>query len=219
MSSTSLQHASHDALAPRHHDHGHIIEYTPQQRLRINRLGLWLFIISEVFLFSGILVARIVLLRDDEGFTRPELDQKLGLLITSILLASSFAVNFGEVAITYGKQRIFEISYAVAILMGIIFVGGVGYEWTVAAHFTADEHVEGGMFFFMTGMHALHVITGILFLIVVFFNGRRGLYNKENHWAVEASAIYWHFVDVVWVFFYVGLYLVGHVPEVTRILG
>ena len=190
------------------HEHHVPLEFTPTQRLRMNRVGFWLFIISEVFLFSGILVTRITLL----GGTRPELDQRLGLIITAILLVSSFFVNRAEVAIAYNDRRNFMLSLAIAIIMGVIFTGGVAYEWSIA-HQGPDESIAFGMFFFMTGMHALHVITGILFLMIVFYNGMKGHYDAEKHFGVEASAIYWHFVDVVWVFFYVSLYLVGTVAE------
>lgn len=190
------------------HEHHGPLEFTAAQRLRMNRVGFWLFIISEVFLFSGILVARITLL----GGTRPELDQVLGLVITAILLVSSFFVNRAEVAIAYNDRRNFMISLAIAIIMGIIFTGGVAYEWSIA-HQGPDESIAFGMFFFMTGMHALHVITGVLFLMIVFYNGMKGHYDAEKHFGVEASAVYWHFVDVVWVFFYVSLYLVGTVAE------
>ena len=61
----------------------------------------------------------------------------------------------------------------------------------------------------MTGMHALHVVTGLIFLGVVLRKGSKGMYSKEKHWGVEAAAVYWHFVDVVWIFFYPALYLVG----------
>ena len=61
----------------------------------------------------------------------------------------------------------------------------------------------------MTGMHALHVITGLVFLGIILRKGRMGLYSAEKHWGVEAAAIYWHFVDVVWIFFYPALYLIG----------
>ena len=61
----------------------------------------------------------------------------------------------------------------------------------------------------MTGMHAFHVLTGVIFLLIVFNNARKGLYSEEKHWAVEASTVYWHFVDVVWIFFYPALYLIG----------
>lgn len=186
-----------------HHEH-HMIEFTPQQRLQMNRVGFWMFIISEAFLFSGILVSRIVLLGD----ARPELDQALGLVITSILLISSFAVNRAETAIAYNDRKQFMFSMFAAIVMGIVFTAGVAYEWSIA-HSGPDAGVASGMFFFMTGMHALHVVTGILFLISILIQGSRGHFSAEKHFAVEAAAVYWHFVDVVWVFFYVALYLIG----------
>lgn len=201
-SSTDAMHAPGHAEA--HHDEHHVIEFSPAHRLRMNRLGFWIFIISEVFLFSGIMVSRIVLLRD----TRPELDQVLGLAITALLLVSSYFVNRAEVAIAHDDRRNFLISMGTAIIMGLIFVGGVAYEWAIA-HQGPDQGVAGAMFFFMTGMHALHVITGIGFLLSVFYNGLKGHYSAAQHWGVEASALYWHFVDVVWVFFYVSLYLIG----------
>lgn len=215
MSTSIIERGAPQEVEHAHDDHGHdghhIIEFTPLQRLQMNRLGFWLFLISETFLFAGILVARIVLLRDENGFTRPELDQELGLLITSLLLLSSFAVNFGETAIGRGDKGIFLWAYGAAIVMGIIFTGGVIYEWSIAHD--SPGSIEGGMFFFMTGMHALHVVTGIGFLMSVWWNGYLGNYSKESHWGVEAAALYWHFVDVVWVFFYVALYLIGDVPH------
>jgi cytochrome c oxidase subunit 3 len=61
----------------------------------------------------------------------------------------------------------------------------------------------------MTGMHAFHVLTGVIFLSIVLRNGLRGLYSPEKHWAVESATVYWHFIDVVWIFFYPALYLIG----------
>jgi cytochrome c oxidase subunit 3 len=218
-STTALEPIHHGSIIEHdgHHDHhGGLIPISPERQLQFNRLGMWLFIISETFLFAGILIMRIVLGRNDDGFTRPELDQGLGLVITSILLVSSFFVNRGEVAIKHNDRFQFNLSIFIAILMGIVFVGGVIYEWNEAhKHFRPDGHIEGGLFYFMTGVHALHVITGIIFLLVVFFNGIRGRYSAKSHWGVESCALYWHFVDVVWVFFYVALYLIGTVPPET----
>ena len=217
MSTSIVTHGDSGHVADHSDDHGHgghhIIEYSHQHRVAMNRLGFWLFLISETFLFSGIMVARIVLLRDEEGaFTRPELDQGLGVFITSILLLSSFCVNLGEIAIGKGQRGFFLWMFGFAILMGAVFAGLVGYEWSIA-HEAPDESPEAAMFFFMTGMHALHVLTGVALLMSIWWNGYKGNYTKEDHWGVEASALYWHFVDVVWVFFYVALYLVGTVPH------
>ena len=67
----------------------------------------------------------------------------------------------------------------------------------------------GAVFYMMTGMHAFHVLTGLIFLLVVWNNARKGIYSEEKHWGVEAAAVYWHFVDLVWIFFYPALYLIG----------
>ena len=91
--------------------------------------------------------------------------------------------------------------------------GVLGVEWpsAIAEGVSPSASAGGAIFFMMTGMHAFHVITGLIFLGIVLRNGRRGLYSAEKHWAVEAAAVYWHFVDVVWIFFYPALYLIGKV--------
>jgi cytochrome c oxidase subunit 3 len=174
-------------------------------KLATNRLGLWLFILSDSFVFIGLLVARFYLL----GGQRPELDQSLGLIVTTVLLISSFFMNRAETSIAHGDQRQFVISTLVTMLLGAGFLAGViGFEWRLAPFGPADG-MEGAVFYMMTGMHAFHVFTGVLFLLVVLRNGVRGKYSAERHWAVEACANYWHFVDVVWIFFYPALYLIG----------
>jgi cytochrome c oxidase subunit 3 len=100
----------------------------------------------------------------------------------------------------------------VTLALGLTFVAGVlGIEWptAIAEGVAPSTGAAGAIFFMMTGMHAFHVITGLIFLAIVWRNGMRGLYSAERHWAVEAAAVYWHFVDVVWIFFYPALYLVG----------
>lgn len=174
-------------------------------RLGTNRLGLWLFILSDSFVFGALLVTRFYLLGD----TRPDLNQFLGLVVTSVLLISSFFMNRAEVAIRHNDRQSFLFSTTMTLLLGIAFlVGVVGFEWRLAPFGPGDGAV-GAVFYMMTGMHAFHVLSGVIFLIIVLRNGLRGHYTAERHWAVEAAANYWHFVDVVWVFFYPALYLIG----------
>lgn len=176
-----------------------------QQKLVNNRLGLWLFILSDAFMFGGILVARIYLL----GETRPHLEQITGFIITAILLVSSFFMNRAETSIAFGDRRGFLISTALTLLLGLGFlIGVVGFEWRITP-FGPGDGVHGAIFYLMTGMHAFHVLTGIIFLAVILRNGLMGHYSADEHWAVEACANYWHFVDIVWQFFYPALYLVG----------
>ncbi len=174
-------------------------------RIATNRLGLWLFIISDSFVFGGLLVARFYLL----GNHRPELNQFLGLGVTSVLLISSFFMNRAEVQISLGNRRGFVTNIIATMALGILFLlGVVGVEWRTAPFGPADGPA-GAVFYMMTGMHAFHVLSGVIFLFIVLRNGLRGKYTAERHWGVEAAANYWHFVDVVWVFFYPALYLIG----------
>ena len=172
-----------------------------------NRLGLWLFIISEAFLFGGILIGRIVLWGD----TRPHLEQGPAFVLTAALLISSFFMNRAETAIAIGDLKEFKSGIKWTIALGTLFlVGVVAFEWPLS-HLSAAEDAYGAIFYLMTGMHAFHVLTGIIFLAVIYRNGKNGLYTPEKHWAVEAAAVYWHFVDVVWIFFYPAIYLIGMV--------
>lgn len=207
------------ATAEVHHDdHAHSHELPWPQQLRANRLGLWLFCISEIFLFMGLLAARFYLW----GGERPALSQGLGLITTTVLLVSSFFVFRGETAMEHDDRKTFLNSYMLAAVFGFIFfVGVVVLEWNIFGlelelfgiewfgHLKPTDGVFGGVFFAMTGMHALHVLSGIVLLLMVWNLGRKGHFSPEKHWGVEACAIYWHYVDVVWVFFYPALYLIG----------
>jgi cytochrome c oxidase subunit 3 len=174
-------------------------------KLATNRMGFWLFILSDAFLFAGLLVTRFNLL----GLTRPDLNQYLGLLVTAVLLLSSFFMNRAETQMGQGDQKGFLVSTTITLLLGLGFLAGVvGVEWREAP-FSVGDSAYSAVFFMMTGMHAFHVLTGVIFLGIILNNGRRGLYTTEKHWAVEAATVYWHFIDVVWIFFYPALYLIG----------
>ncbi|MCB0131535.1 MAG: heme-copper oxidase subunit III [Caldilineaceae bacterium] len=185
---------------------------TYRQQLRMNRLGLWLFFISEAFLFGGLLATRFYLW----GNTRPELDQAIGLLVTAVLLLSSFSMNIAETAMEYDDRKTFSRGLILTAVLGLIFLFGVMiFEWGLfpalyEGHLKPSSGVYGAVVFAMTGMHALHVITGIIFIVIVWNLGRKGHYSSEQHWGVESCAIYWHYVDLVWIFFYPALYLIGH---------
>jgi cytochrome c oxidase subunit III len=185
-----------------------IDQHSYQYKLGTSRLGLWLFLLSDSFVFGGLAVARFNLL----GLTRPDLNQLLGLGVTSVLLLSSFFMNRAETSMAHGDRKGFVIGILATLILGLGFLGGVlGVEWpsAIRAGVTPSANAAGAVFFMMTGMHAFHVLTGVIFLGIVLRNGARGIYSPEKHWAVEAAAVYWHFVDVVWIFFYPALYLIG----------
>jgi cytochrome c oxidase subunit III len=197
-------HVYHLRDVDQHLDDPHSYEH----KLISNRFGLWLFILSDAFLFAGLLTARFNL----AGLTRLDLDQELGLIVTAVLLISSFFMNRAESQMKLGNNKGFLVNTALTTLLGIGFViGVVAIEWPDAAShgITPAANAASAIFYMMTGMHAFHVITGIIFLLIVLRNGMKGLYTPEKHWAVEAATVYWHFVDLVWIFFYPALYLIG----------
>jgi len=171
-----------------------------------SRLGLWLFIVSDAFVFAGLLVSRFVLL----GFNyHPEANQILGLAITVVLLISSYFMFRAETLMAYGDTRGFLRNAMLTMILGSIFlIGVVGVEWQLAPGKPSDGAIWS-LFYTMTGFHAFHVLTGLILLFIVWRKARMGKYSVERHWGVEAAAVYWHFVDVVWFFLYPALYLIG----------
>lgn len=184
--------------------------------LRNNRMGLWLFFLSEIFLFGGLLATRFYLWGDH----RPEANQLIGLIVTVVLLISSVSMNLSETAMEHGDRRTFMGGLVVTFVLGLVFlVGVVIFEWGLfpsiyEGHLTPGGDIFGAVVFGMTGMHAIHVVTGLGFIAIVWNLGRKGHFSKEEHWGVEACAIYWHFVDLVWIFFYPAIYLIGTVAEI-----
>ena len=113
-------------------------------KLVTNRLGLWLFLVSDAFIFGGLLIARINLL----GLTRPDLNQYLGLTVTSVLLFSSFFMNRAETAMALGNRKQFILGLSGTLALGILFlIGVIGVEWQLAP-FGPGDGVEGAVFLF-----------------------------------------------------------------------
>jgi len=178
-------------------------------KLTTNRLGLWFFMLSDFFIFGGLLVSRFNLL----ALTRPDLNQFMGVIITSVLLISSFFANRAEVSMEHGDRKQAILSLSITILLGVAFLATVLFvEWRIAPFGPADG-AQGAVFYSMTGFHAFHVLTGIIFLSLVVRNLARQRYSAEKHWGLEAAVVYWHFIDLVWIFFYPALYLIGTLPH------
>ncbi len=178
-----------------------------RERLTVNRLGLWLFFLSESMIFLILLTTRFYLF----GTSRPEeLNQFLGFVLTTVLLVSSLTAYRAETAIAHGDRPRFLRNLLWTMMLGILFLAGVvGIEWREAPHMgIVPQSGYGIAFYSMTGVHALHVLSGVVLLAIVYRNGVNGAYSPERYWGVEATIKYWHFVDLVWVFFYPALYLV-----------
>ena len=175
-------------------------------RLDINRVGLWLFLLSESFLFAALLSSRYFL----QGVYIPdEVEQPLGLLLTGILLLSSLSAYRAEVSSAHSDLKSFRRNILFTIGLGLLFIAGVGFEWKLAFDHFPPHTGYGTIFFTTTGIHAFHVITGLIALGIVYGLGRKGRFSQGSNWGVEGTVKYWHFVDVAWVFIYPTLYLVN----------
>lgn len=189
-------------------------------RPRANRLGFWLFIASETFLFGALISTRYVVWADRpeeldrlEWTAFPPEGQVLALFITIVLLASSISAFLAEASIAHDDRRRFLRYTKVTIGLGLLFMVGVGLEWQEGLHGewlgNADTAIAtyGSHFYTLIGLHAFHVFTGLVALAVVWHLGRRGHFGSEDYWPAEGVVKYWHFVDLAWVVIYPTLYL------------
>ncbi len=175
------------------------------RRLYTKRLGLWLFIASEAFLFSAAIAARFYLAGDN----RPaDINQPLGLAISTILLTSSLSAYRAETAMAHDDRAGFVRNATFTMLLGGVFLVGVVIEWSEGLRLFPPDTLFGSAFFTLIGLHAFHVITGLVALGIVRGMARRGRFGADDYWPVEAAVKYWHFVDVAWVFIFPTLYLI-----------
>ncbi|MEJ2604023.1 MAG: cytochrome c oxidase subunit 3 [Gammaproteobacteria bacterium] len=133
----------------------------------------------------------------------------LPLMNTAILLTSSVTVTIAHHAIREGKRGMTAAFLAATFLLGYVFVGLQAYEYMHAYHemnLTLGSGIYGSTFFMLTGFHGMHVTIGAIMLTVIFLRVMRGHFTPKHHFAFEATAWYWHFVDVVWLGLYIFVY-------------
>ena len=181
----------------------------------INWWGMVFFITSEALIFANFIASYLYLeIRSPQGWHLPT-ELTYPLINTFILLGSSIPVRIAGAGIANGNQRNLKLGLALTILMGAVFLGGQVYEYSglFGMHFTPQSNaanlppVFGSSFFMLTGFHGLHVTVGLIFLIIVLLRSLRGDFTAKQHFAVQASEMYWHFVDGVWIFVFSLVYL------------
>jgi len=175
----------------------------------INWWGMAFFIASEALIFAN-LIAAYLYLEIRNGNWRPPVDYIIPIIGTVLLLGSSIPIRFAGNAISKGNQRNLKLGLTFTILMGAAFLVGLGIEYygaVVEHNFTPSTSLQGSCFYALTGLHASHVIVGLIFLSVVLMRSLRGDFTPKKHWAVVGGEMYWHFVDTVWVFVLSVVYL------------
>jgi cytochrome c oxidase subunit III len=192
-------------------------------------LGMLLFITSEVMFFAGLFAAYFSIRAsfvDTDGVHRwpPQqfeailnpfqLQTESGALnvilpATILLVISSFTCQFAVNAIKHDNRTTFLRNMAVTLVLGITFLVMQVYDYTVLFHegLSMGSTTFGTTYFTLTGFHGAHVFGGVLMLAVVLYRGMAGQFSAKHHDMVEATSLYWHFVDVVWILLFSILYL------------
>ena len=204
----------------------HQFDDLPQQ-LDATTLGMWVFLLTEIMFFGGLFAAYTVYRAaypDSFAAASLHLDLVLGTTNTVVLIASSLTMALAVREAQLGNNRGVARYLVTTLLLGTTFLVIKGFEYH---HKWVDNLVPGPTFTFegphaqhaqmfycfyfaMTGMHAFHMIVGAGLLIYFIRQARRNLYSADYYGPVEVMGLYWHFVDIVWIFLFPLLYLVGH---------
>ena len=177
-------------------------------------LGMLLFIVSEIMFFGGLFAAYFSL-RTSAAVWPPEGNGAFLLheealfpaIMTLLLLISSLTCQIAVWRIRRGDRVGMNRALMMTVVLGIVFLIGQVYDYTQLGFGVADG-TFGGTFYILTGFHGAHVLGGVLMLGVCLYRGGLGQFSAQHHDMVEATSIYWHFVDVVWVLLFSLLYLI-----------
>jgi cytochrome c oxidase subunit 3 len=145
---------------------------------------------------------------DDGRFTATFDPWSLPLVNTLILLTSGTTVTWAHYALQEGNRKGLIWGLTLTIILGVMFTALQAYEYQ-HAEFQFAGHIYGSTFFMATGFHGFHVLVGTIFLTVILFRALAGHFTAKHHFGFEAAAWYWHFVDVVWLFLFVSIYVWG----------
>ena len=204
----------------------HHFDSLDQQR-EASFFGMWVFLVTEIMFFGGLFTAYIIYRSNHSaGFLAGshELDIGLGAFNTAVLIGSSLTMAMAVWAAQVGKRKLIVLFVILTILLGGVFLGvkgieygakfehhllpGPGFQWP-GAEPAQEVEMFFNLYFLMTGLHALHMVIGIGILAVLAWLAWRGAFSPENHNLVEGVGLYWHFVDIVWIFLFPLLYLLG----------
>jgi len=194
---------------------GHTDEHAdPAVAFEAAKLGVWTFLATEVLLFGALFTAYTVFRMKYPEMFRVEhakLDRVLGAVNTVVLITSSFTIVLGVDAIKRGKARLLEAYFGATILLAAVFLLVKYTEYTAKFHhgLYPDTNIFFSLYYMMTGLHGIHVLLGMGVLSYVIVLSRRGRLSEAWYTPAEMSGLYWHFVDLVWIYLFPLLYLIG----------
>lgn len=231
MSTTTVEDAPDSGHGHGHDDHDHPVWMqhhfdTAAQQESASKLGMWLFLSTEVLMFSGLFLAYAIaryLYPDMMLQAHEELSIPLGATNTVVLITSSLTMALAVRAAQVGNQKQLKLQLILTILFACTFMVVKYFEYTAKiehgmlpgnALYTAGGTYPGGpqlffgIYFMMTGLHGIHVLIGIGVLLWILLRANKGHFGPEYYTPVENVGLYWHLVDLVWIFLFPLLYLV-----------
>jgi cytochrome c oxidase subunit 3 len=196
-----------------------------EKQAHAHRLGMWLFLATEVLLFAALFGAYAVyryLFHHDFIEASRHIETWIGLVNTIVLVTSSFTVALGLHRATQGDGRGAALFFGLSVLMGFVFLGFKAVEYThhfqegqLPGRFYTYAEVTGpgasiffALYFLITGLHGIHVVVGMTVLSVVGIRAARGAFTASWHVPVELAGLYWHLVDLIWIFVFPLIYLI-----------
>lgn len=200
---------------------------TPAQQKEASTLGMWIFLVTEVMFFGGLFTAYIIYRSFyTDAFARASntLDVAIGSLNTVVLIVSSLTMALAVHASQIGARRLIVVFLLLTMLFGGVFLGVKAYEW----HHKWEQNLVPGprfhlpgepqpaqaqlffsLYFAMTGLHAIHMVVGLGLLAVLAARAQMGRFGPHYYAPVDMVGLYWHFVDIIWIFLFPLLYLVN----------
>ncbi len=211
--------ASHTAALQHHFEDA-------EQQKDASTIGMWVFLLTEIMFFGGLFMAYFVY-RQAYPAAFASASNKTNLLIgaanTTVLICSSLTMALAVHFAALGKKQLLVLFLILTLLLGGTFLGVKAYEYydkyehheIPGAHFDCEGCVDAGhtplffaLYFGMTGLHASHMIVGAVLLIILIVRSQKGAFGPDYYTPVELFGLYWHFVDVVWIFLFPLLYLI-----------
>jgi cytochrome c oxidase subunit III len=189
-----------------------------------SKLGMWIFIFTELLLFGGLFLVYAVFRAKHEAdfhIASYQLNVVIGVINTIVLLISSMTVAMSITALQKGSKKLALRLLALTILLAFVFLVNKYFEWGGKIHhqlYPGSDLVMGlmhgqvlffSLYYFMTGLHAFHIIVGMVILIVVYFKIKNNKITSDNFVLLENSGLYWHLVDLIWIFLFPLLYLIA----------
>ena len=200
---------------------------TPAQQKDASTLGMWVFLVTEIMFFGGLFLAYAIYRREFAGvfaLASNTLDVVIGAVNTAVLPCSSYTMVLAVRAAQIGSRKALIVFLILTILLGGIFLGVKAYEWNqkFEEHHVPGPsfHLEGtteqgpaqlffSLYFTMTGLHALHMVIGEGLMLFLLWQAYAGKYAPSYYTPVDVGGLYWHFVDVIWIFLFPLLYLIA----------